>query len=85
MTLREYDLVRVVRLLTPTRWFDGTESVKRPPAVGDVATICHETDPSNPAAPVFVEMVDGDGMTIWLAKFEKEELELAERWPPNIA
>jgi hypothetical protein len=77
--LREYDIVRVARLNDPVRKFDGTDGVCRPPMIGDVATICHEYDPKNPNAPVVVEMVDNEGLTIWLADFHRTELELVER------
>ena len=78
-SLREYDAVRVVRLKTPDRTYDGTSTVMRPPQIGDVAAVCHEYKPEDPSAPVAVEMVDEDGMTIWLADFEREELELVNR------
>src|SRR5215218_4090871 len=71
--LGECDTVRVVRLLTENRYFSGTQSVERPPAIGDIAVICHASDPNG---TVLVEMVDEDGMTVWLATFAKEELEL---------
>jgi len=74
--IREYDVVRVTRLLDPGRSFTGTESVARPPAVGDVATVCHEYQPDDSTAPVVVEMVDENGLTIWVADFERSELEL---------
>jgi len=45
--LRQYDIVRVVKLIQADRPYDGTESVRRPPKVGDVATICHEYDPKD--------------------------------------
>lgn len=77
--LREYDVVRVSHLLRPERAYDGTESVRRPPAIGDIGTICHESVPSDQTAPVTVEMVDQNGMTVWLADFAREELELVER------
>ena len=77
--LREYDIVRVVRLESPDRFYDGTESVMRPPRIGDVATICHENKPGDPSGSVVVEMVDQDGMTIWLADFARDELELVRR------
>jgi hypothetical protein len=51
----------------------------RPPQVGDVATICHELHPDDPIAPVVVEKVDENGMTLWLAEFSREELELVRR------
>lgn len=76
---QEYDIVRVVRLNSGTRKFDGTESVKRAPQVGDEATICHQYDPKDLEAPVVVEMVDRSGMTIWLADFLPDELELLHR------
>jgi acyl-coenzyme A synthetase/AMP-(fatty) acid ligase len=77
-TIREYDVVRVTRLLGATRWFTGTESVARAPAVGDVAIVCHEYQPDDPTARVAVEMVDQCGATIWLADFERSELELVD-------
>jgi len=77
--LREYDIVRVVDLLEDNRPFDGTDGVRRPPRIGDVATICHEYDPKDPKAVVAVEMVDRDGHTVWLADFERAELELVRR------
>ena len=77
--LREYDIVRVVKLIQADRPYDGTERVRRPPKVGDVARICHEYDPKDPIAVVAVEMVDGDGLTVWLADFERTELELVQK------
>ena len=77
--LQEYDVVRVIELLRANRPFDGSDGIRRPTRVGDVATICHEYDPGDPAAMVAVEMVDDDGSTIWLADFERGELELLRR------
>ena len=77
--LREHDVVRVTRLVRPDRPYDGTERVRRAPEVGDIATICHEYDPEDPTALVAVEMVDDDGFTVWLADFERTELELVRR------
>lgn len=74
--LREYDIVRVVKLIQADRPYDGTERVRRPPKVGDVATICHEYHPKDLTAAVAVEMVNGNGLTVWLADFERTELEL---------
>ena len=81
--LREYDTVRVRCLKLPNRPYDGTESVKRAPEIGDIAAIVHEYLAGDPAAPVAVEMVDQDGMTVWLADFHRDELEFVER--PNWA
>jgi hypothetical protein len=77
--LREYDVVRVARLNAPAREFTGTESVRRAPRVGDRATVCEMYDRKDPGAPVAVEMVDAQGMTVWLADFAPDELELIHR------
>ncbi len=75
-TIREYDRVRVVRLRKRDRPFDGSDAVKRSPQLGDLATVCHEYRPEDPAALVAVEMVTEDGLTVWLADFDRSELEL---------
>jgi hypothetical protein len=74
--IREYDVVRVVNLRKENRPFDGTTGVMRPPRIGDVGTVVHEYKPEDLTAPVRVENVDEKGMTIWLADFERDELEL---------
>ena len=76
--IRQYDVVRVVRLLEQDRSFDGTEGVRRPPRIGDVGAVIEEYDSSRSDAPVAVEMVDQDGMTVWLADFLRVELEFIE-------
>ncbi len=77
--LREYDVVRVVELHVPDRAFLGTQPIRRPPRVGDVAVIVHEHEPDDPTGDVAVEMLDDDGYTVWLADFEKRELEFVKR------
>lgn len=72
--LRELDVVRIVRLRVVSREFTGTASVMRAPRVGDIGTICHAHAP-DAEAPVVVEMVDQDGLTVWLADFHRDELE----------
>jgi hypothetical protein len=81
-SIQEYDQVKVVRLLTLDRPYEGTEPLTRPPAVGDIASVCHEYERNDPTARVAVEMVDADGNTIWFADFEREELELVYRPEP---
>lgn len=76
--IREYDTVRVVKLLTASRKFMGTEAVARAPQVGDIAIVCHEYDPNDPTALVGVEKVNTDGYTIWFADFKRVELELVD-------
>lgn len=74
--IREYDVVKVTQLFSATREFSGTEGVMRRPRVGDIATVCHEYSPRDPTARVAVEMVNPMGETVWLADFERAELEL---------
>jgi plasmid stabilization system protein ParE len=73
--LREHDVVRVVRLLSPTREAGGTAQVSRQPRVGDVGTIVHVLGPHS----FIVECVDTQGLTAWIADFEAEELEHCPR------
>ena len=73
--LKEYDNVRIVRLLKENRHYDGTDGVRRAPAVGDVGIIVHEYDPEDPRGPLAVEKADPDGNTLWLADFDRDELE----------
>lgn len=78
-TLREYDIVRIAKLHTNNRNVDGNYKVNRAPRVGDIATIVHEYDPNDPNGKVIVEKVNDDGYTVWLADFEKDELEFISR------
>jgi hypothetical protein len=71
MPFRELEVVRVVRLLTPTREVCGTAGVSRQPRVGDVGSIVHVLGPR----AFIVECVDPEGLTAWVADFEAEELE----------
>lgn len=73
MDLKEYDVVRVVRLDGLSRRFDGTAGVSRPPAVGDVGAVVHVFPGEQ---HVTVEAVRSDGMTLWLADFAADELEV---------
>jgi hypothetical protein len=53
----------------------------RSPRISDIGTVVHEYMPEDPTAPVRVENVDEDGMTIWLADFERDELKLVTSRP----
>ena len=72
--LRELDFVRIVRLEKPSRDFGGTTGVARPPEVGDVGTIVDAVG----NLMVTVECVDPSGMTLWLADFYLDEVELVD-------
>ncbi len=69
-----YDTVRVVRLNSLERSFDGTEGVSRPPKVGDIGTIVFKGDEDF----FIVESSNEEGFTVWLADFHRSEIELVE-------
>ena len=73
------DVVRVVMLRSANREFTGTATLTRQPQVGDVGTIVLEHGAVGSEAAVMVEMVDENGHTVWLADFERSELELVQR------
>ena len=73
----EYDVVRIVKLITPNRRFDGTAGIIEPPKIGDVGTIVHIVEKTNPADTIYIiEKVAPSGETIWLADFQEKEIEL---------
>lgn len=77
--LKEYDVVRVTKLDQPNRHYDGTESVKRLPQIGDLGTIVHVYSGAQDINPAYiVECVDRNGFTVWMADFTAGELELVE-------
>jgi hypothetical protein len=63
-TLKEFDRVKIVRLLQPNRPCDGTTPVMRPPRVGDTGTIVHIYSSGDPDTVYAVEEVDAEGNTI---------------------
>ena len=79
MVIREYDIVRVVKLLRDDRRIEGAPDVVRPPKVGETGTVVHVHDPTDPLAPLTVESVDSAGNTIWLADFDMGELDFVSR------
>jgi len=76
MKFKEYDVVKVVSLLTESRRIDGTDSIMRQPKIGDVGTIVNVLDDAGYESKYIVESVNQDGMTVWLADFKHSELEL---------
>jgi Domain of unknown function (DUF4926) len=71
-TLKELDVVRVVKLLSADRPYQGTGGTSRPPCVGDTGTIVVVYDNS----AYCVESVASNGNTVWLADFVADELQL---------
>lgn len=74
--MKEFDTVELVTLSLSERYYDGTESVKRPPRVGDEGAIVHIYLGEAEETIYIVENVDKEGNTIWLADFTAEELKL---------
>ncbi len=75
--ISSYDIVRIVRLEKSNRPYDGTAGVSRPPQIGDLGTVVFED-----GGDLFqVEYVDDNGMTIWLADFDKSEIENLQGQP----
>ena len=71
---KELDAVKVIRLSAPKRHVDGTERVRRQPQVGDFGTVVAVlARPSGPPG-YYVESVNDEGLTVWLAEFEGDEL-----------
>ena len=77
--VREYDVVRIVKLNKIGRHYQGTQNVRRAPQIGDTAVIVYLYDPNDPKAPVICEALDEGGYTIWLADFEPDEFEVIHR------
>jgi hypothetical protein len=76
---REYDVVRVKKLNQPNRHYDGTASVRRPPRIGDDGTIVYiPQEMQGLNSWCIVQCLDNDGLTIWVADFTTDELELVE-------
>jgi len=76
MRFQEYDVVRITRLLTPSRENSGTEAVRRQPQVGDVGTIVYVLHDAGTDSKYVVERVNEKGMTVWLCDFDHKELDL---------
>ena len=78
--LKEYDVVRVAKLLPHPREYTSSEGYARDPRVGDIGTIVHDYGQgSDESAPVCVECSAPSGHCIWLADFERDELEFVSR------
>ena len=74
--LRELDPVRVVSLRDPPTQHLAVAGAQRPPRLGDTGTVVQLLRPGDPSTTYLVEAVTGEGETIWLGEFTREELEL---------
>jgi hypothetical protein len=69
------DSVRVVRLLGPEREVTGSSEPAPQPRVGDRATVVADVGDGL----YLLESRTDDGVTLWMAEFAAEEMELIER------
>ncbi len=84
--LKQYGLVRVRQLLHAPEHYDGWRLNQRPPRVGDKGCIVDILQAPGLPDCYVVECSGADGIDIWLADFNKEELEaLPGNEPPNPA
>ena len=72
--LKQYSMVRVVRLLHPPDRYNGWGLNRRSPQVGDVGTIVEILHAPGLPDSYVVEACDPDGSTIWLGDFDASEL-----------
>jgi hypothetical protein len=75
MLFKQYQVVRVQKLVQPPGDYDGWRVNHRPPQVGDTGTIVEILAAAGVADKYVVESVAPDGRTIWLDDFLAEELE----------
>jgi hypothetical protein len=80
MGLKQYDRVRVVRLLNPLEHYGGSEFNVRPPAVGDIGYLIEILQKPGLPDGYLVESssVATGGSNIWQCIFSAEELERAD-------
>jgi len=76
------EVVRITQLLGAGRDVAGTFGFVRDPAVGETGTVVFEYPA--PDSRVTVQMLDGEGHTLWFADFAKEELEYLPSPPPPV-
>jgi len=69
------DSVRVVRLLEEEREVTGSSDPAPQPRVGDRATVVADVG----EGLYLIESCTDDGVTLWMAEFAAEEMELIER------
>lgn len=73
------DRVRIVRLVEPERDVTSAFEIAPQPRIGEVATVVDDVGDGI----YLVERTTDDGMTAWLAEFERVELELVDRSPTS--
>jgi hypothetical protein len=76
MLLKEYDVVRIVRLLHPAEHYDGWKLNRRAPKIGDIGTMVDIQQVATLPTNYIVEASSLDGVPDWLGDFAAEELKL---------
>ena len=69
------DVVRVQRLMVPTREVDGPGADPPQPRVGELAVVVDTLGDDL----YLVEHLTDDGRSVWMAEFHADELTLVER------
>ena len=77
-SLKQYEIVRVIRLLHSLDKYNGWRANQRDPQIGDTGTIVEILQAPNLPDKYVVEAVASDGSTIWLSDFDVGEIELVE-------
>jgi hypothetical protein len=75
VTFEPLDVVRVTRLLLPSRDVDGATAEPPQPQLGQRATVVDSLGDGL----YLVERVTDDGLSLWVAEFHEDELELVDR------
>ena len=69
------DVVRVQRLMVPTREVDGPDADPPQPRLGELAVVVDSLGDDL----YLVEHLTDDGRSVWMAEFHASELTLVER------
>jgi hypothetical protein len=75
VTFEPLDVVRVTRLLLPSRDVDGATAEPPQPRLGQRATVVDSLGDHL----YLVERLTDDGLSLWVAEFHEDELELVDR------
>jgi hypothetical protein len=73
--LKEYCVVRVVKMSRPSDEYDGWGLNQRDPQIGDTGTLIDRLHAPNLPDKYVVENVGADGRPIWLSDFFADEIE----------
>ena len=79
-TFSQYDVVRVVSILDKASVLVDALNCRRPPKVGDLATIL---EVYNDPYGFELECSDSDGYTVWLGGYTPTQLLLEPHFPQN--